>query len=192
MQIQAFTCARCGAPADPAAERCAYCDAWLVRLTPFERRDVHERVEAVEGDPVPDAPVGFRSLQGLYATAIGVSALLFVLVYFVWFDGLSETELVRLAPLWFLAFHFGLSGLFTERALNAVLSGSARTFRDGLRHATRDSAPLVTAVVYLTFFPPFVLLGLRRLTSPLRLASLTTLAWAVLLYGFLILVFPSL
>ena len=185
-----FRCARCGASTAPHLERCEYCDAWLVHLTVFERgaeRDVQR-----DGDePRADVP-RFRSLRVLYGAALAASVVMFVVLYFIAFDRFSETELVALSPVWFLGLHFGLSGLFTERALDAVLRGEARTFREGLVHATRSSAPLLSLAVAVVFFPPFLLFGLRRFTSPLLLSLFTTLAWAALLYGFLFGIFPSL
>jgi len=181
-----YRCARCGASTAPHLERCEYCDAWLVHLTVFERKDVLD-----EADRRVDVP-RFRSLRGLYRAALAASVVGFVTLYFVAFDRFSERELVALSPAWFLGFQFGMSGLFTERALDAVLRGEARTFREGLLHATRASAPLVRIAVAVVFFPPFLLFGLRRFTSPLLLSLFTTLAWAALLYGFLFGVFPSL
>jgi hypothetical protein len=180
-----YRCARCGASTSPKLERCEYCDAWLVHLTMLERDD---RDDTAAGQDVPR----FRSLRGLYGAALVASGVLFVVLYFVSFEGFSETELVALSPLWFLGFQFGMSGLFTERALDAVLRGEARTFREGLARAMGASAPLVRLAVLVVFFPPFLLFGLRRLTSPLLLSVTTTLAWAALLYGFLFAIFPSL
>jgi hypothetical protein len=185
VRLDTYRCARCGASTSPKLERCEYCDAWLVHLTVFERG---ERDDTAASEEVPR----FRSLRGLYVAALVASGALLVVLYFVSFDKFSESELVALSPVWFLGFQFGVSGLFTERALDAVLRGDARTFREGLALATRKSAPLVGLVVLVVFFPPFLLFGLRRLTSPLLLSATTTLAWAALLYGFLYGIFPSL
>lgn len=200
MRRDTFRCARCGASTSPKLERCEYCDAWLVHLTVFESVDPRGHEDSREGEtgelggvrPPPDATRRFRSLAPLYVTALAASLALFVWLYFVAFDRFSETALVTLSPAWFLGFHFGVSGLFTERALDAVLRGDARTFREGLTQAMGRSTPIVRVAVALVFFPPFLLLGLRRVTSPLLLSLFTTLAWAALLYGFFLGVFPNL
>lgn len=186
MKRDTYRCARCGASTSPDAERCEFCDAWLVHLTVFERK-------APDGVDEPGQVVPrFRSLRWLYGAAIAASVFGFIGLYFVAFDQLTETQLVALSPAWFLAFQFGMSGLYTERALAAVLRGEAQTFAEGLARATTRSTPLVRLAVWIVFFPPYLLLGLRRFTSPLLLSLFTTLAWAGLLYVFLFGVFPSL
>ena len=53
-------------------------------------------------------------LQWLWAAAIGLGGLGAGLVYIVFFDALSETQLVRVSPLWLTPIVFGVGGITGE------------------------------------------------------------------------------
>ena len=183
--VSVIRCPSCGASTAPDETRCAYCGSWLLKLSPLERRAA-PRVTA------GGQKVWFRSLAPLYKLAAAAGGAMFVFLYFVAFDSFSETELVRLSPVWFLLVNFGLSGLYTERAVNLVLAGEQASFADALEAATASVPPIFRAGIYVVFLPPFVLLGLKAVSSPLVLSAVTTAAWGALLYAFLVGIFPSL
>ena len=109
-----------------------------------------------------------------------------------YFDSFSETELVQLSPLWFLALHFGISGLHAERAIHAILSGRAGSFAEGLNVSLKEVSPVHLVLVFIVFTPPFLFFRLDKLTSPLLVSTATTAIWAAILYLFFLGVFPSL
>jgi hypothetical protein len=176
-----YTCPSCGASCSPKVERCEYCSAYLIHLTPLER---------IGGE---DAPGGyFRSLAWLYRVAAMAGVAGAIYLYAVDFDSFSETELVQLSPLWFLALHFGISGLHAERAIHAILSGRAGSFAEGLNVSLKEVSPVHLVLVFIVFTPPFLFFRLDKLTSPLLVSTATTAIWAAILYLFFLGVFPSL
>jgi hypothetical protein len=164
---------------------CQYCGSYLLRLSRFESPAQPQPVEGRE-----DA--WFRSLAWVYRIALVIGAALFVILYFVAFDSFSETELVTLSPVWFLLLNFGLSGLYAEKAVRLVLRGEAETFTSALATSTESIPLLFRLGAWLVFLPPFAVLNLKTVSSPLRLSVTTTLAWAALLYLFLVGIFPAL
>lgn len=186
--LRPVQCPCCGASTPPDAARCEYCESYLLRLTPLERRSMSAAVG--EGGSADGAL--FRSLRPLYLLCIAAGVGMCFWLYFIAFDDFSETELVRLSPIWFLLFHFGVSGLYTEKAVRLILGGKADSFAAALAAATAEVSPIARLVVWVVFTPPFALLGLRKVSSPLMLSGITTLAWAGLLYAFLVGVFPNL
>jgi len=160
----------------------------LLHLTFLERRSP-KSAEQVERD---EHFRYYNSLKWLYQLAIVVGLSMAVYIYLIAFDDFSETEMVNLSPLWFLLFNFGISGLYTEKAVRFILDHKANTFAEGLSMSTQSLIPLFRIVVYIVFLPPFLLLSLKKLSSPLLISLLTTLFWGVGLYVFLMGIFPSL
>jgi hypothetical protein len=174
-------CSNCGAPVeDPARSNCAYCGVFILKLSPLEV----VRHGALVGQ--------FRSLRALYTASLCSGALAAFVIYFLVFDSLSETQLVTLSPLWFLAIVFGGCGFYAERAVSYTLARRAETFGASLTLVTRELPPLVALFVGIIFTPPFLVFGAKRRSSPLLIAFATTLLWAFCLYFFLFGIFPSL
>lgn len=153
----------------------------LLRLSALEQR----------ASPRPGAPA-FRSLRALYITSFVLGFGSAVLLYGVFFNRMSETQLVQVAALWFLPLVFGLTGVIAERAVTAIHERRAQTFREALALATHAYGGLVALLVFVTFGVPALVVPLRRLSSPLRIAALATLTWGVALAIFLGGIFPSL
>lgn len=183
--IEVVRCPSCGGSTPLDAHACQYCGSYLLRLS---RLETSVQPRPIEGGK----EAWFRSLAWLYRGALVIGAALFVVLYFVAFDSFSETELVTLSPVWFLLFNFGLSGLYAEEAVRLVLRGEAETFTRALAMSTESIPLLFRLGAWLVFLPPFALLNLKKVSSPLRLSVTTTLAWAALLYLFLVGIFPSL
>ncbi|HEU4406194.1 MAG TPA: hypothetical protein VFS43_13095 [Polyangiaceae bacterium] len=174
-------CVRCGAPPEgPSPERCRYCGAYWLALSPLER------------STRPETRGRFRSLRGLYLASFVGGSLFAAVIYLALFNHLSETTLVRLSVLWALPVVFGLGGLYTEKSVALVVAGRAQTFHEGLRLATGELSPLLRLGVYVVFAPPLLALRLDRIASPLRASALTALLWSGLLWAFFEFVFPSL
>ncbi len=183
--IEVVRCPSCGGSTPLDSPACQYCGSYLLRLSrlesPADPRPIKGRQDA-----------WFRSLAWIYRAALLIGVALFVTLYFVAFDSFSETELVTLSPVWFLLFNFGLSGLYAEEAVRLVLRGEAETFTRALAMSTESIPLLFRLGAWLVFLPPFALLNLKKVSSPLRLSVTTTLAWGALLYLFLVGIFPSL
>ena len=182
MSVKIIRCVTCGAPTKRLEKNCQYCGNFLIHLTPFE---------LLSNSVAPNQPF-FRSLKILYKASLIMGLVACFLIYIVFFNFLSETELVLISPVWFLLLHFGISGLYTERAIGAIINRKATDFHEGLQQATSDSGPLIALVVKITFLPLLLLFGFKKVTSPLILALLTTLIWGLLLNFFFVGIFPQL
>ena len=174
---ETIQCPSCGANAKKIEENCEYCGNYLVHLSPFERK------KAPSGSTGASV-ILFRSLAPIYYLCIIGSFGSMVAIYTVYFNDLSETMLVNIAPSWFLAFHFGITGLFTEKAVIRVLTKKAATFKEGLDKAFVETSFIISMIARITFLPPYLLLPLKKISSPFLLAVFTTAAWAGLLYFF--------
>jgi len=130
-----------------------------------------------------------RTMTPLFLAALLTALGLAVYLYLIEFDNLSEVRLVTLSPLWVILLAFGLSGLLAEKAAALVADGDAADMVEGM-HRVGTVSPLIY----------FVFLGLPRLianparltSSPLGIAGITALCWAVLLYVFFLVLWPSL
>ncbi|MFE2266659.1 hypothetical protein [Streptomyces griseosporeus] len=105
------------------------------------------------------------------------------LIYLVSFDEFSEEELVTVTPLWFFPVVFGLYGLVSQRLLRRVADGHGTDGR--LTRATVRLAGPVAGLMLL----PFLAVKWR---SSLLVSLVAAAVWALLLWLFFALVFPSL
>jgi hypothetical protein len=180
-------CSACGGSSPAESERCDYCGNFLLRLTKFET------LKAGSSPQLDDGVTFFRSLGPLYKLSALAGLVMMIALYVFMFDSVSETELVNLSPIWFLLLVFGTCGMHAEKAVHLVLSKKAQTFGEALSATTKSLPPFLIIVVYLVFSLPSFFLGLKRwVSSPLLLATTTTLLWGFALYFFLFAIFPSL
>lgn len=180
--VRTINCPSCGAATPPNKSQCDYCGNYLLHLTPFEKRS-----HPLAGDAY------FHSLKRLYQASLALGLVAAVLIYFVFFNQLSEDELVLISPTWFLLTIFGTGGLYAEKAVRQILAKQAATFHEALLQSVKGLSPILVVAVYMVFLIPILLLGIsKRLSSPLLIALLITLIWAVVLYLFLVGIFPSL
>ncbi|MFF8386882.1 hypothetical protein ACF053_25000 [Streptomyces kanasensis] len=142
------------------------------------------------GGPVPGpVPGSGGGVEPFALTAVYVAALLVGLagagvVHLVMFDALSESELVTLSPLWFFPVVFGLYGFVSQRLLRRIAQGRAAS----LVEAARLSIDVAGYGAALVLFPFLVL----RLRSSLLVSLAAAAFWAVLLWLFFALLFPTL
>ncbi|MFF9869491.1 hypothetical protein ACF1G0_29505 [Streptomyces sp. NPDC013953] len=174
--------AQCGhelaVPADRAGQdvRCPYCHRIVRAPSP----------DVPYASPVP-LPAGAPEPAGLtavYMTALLVGLAGAAVVYLVMFEDLSETELVTLTPLWFFPVVFGLYGYVSQRLLRHLAAGRAST----LAGAARLSIDVAGHWAALVLFPFLVL----RWRSSLLVSLVAAAFWAVLLWLFFALLFPTL
>jgi hypothetical protein len=158
-----------GAPA-----RCPYCGT-------VGRVPVPHAAPVVRPAPVPAA---HAQLTVLYSVLLTGGICLMILIYTVFFDDLSESELVTITPLWFFPIVFGVYGLIAQRLISRMAQGRA----SGLAEAARLSGGTFGLAVLLGLFP-FLFLRWR---SPLLITAVAALFWAVLLFFFFAVVFPAL
>lgn len=166
------------APADRVGQdvRCPHCHQ-VVRVPSPD-------VPYASAVPVPAGAVEPPALTTLYVTALIGGLLSAGLVYLVLFDEFSETELVSITPLWFFPIVFGLYGFASQRLLRYISGGRART----LGEAARVSLDVAGHWAALVLFPFLVL----KWRSSLLVSLAAALFWAVLLWLFFALLFPSL
>lgn len=174
--------ASCGhlisAPADRAGQdvRCPHCHQ-VVRVP---QPDVPYAVPV----PVPAGTADPAALTALYVIALIGGLAGAALVYLVKFDEFSESELVTITPVWFFPVVFGLYGFVSQRLLRRIAAGRAGT----LTEAARLSIDVAGHWAALALFPFLVL----RWRSSLLVSLAAALFWAVLLWLFFALLFPTL
>lgn len=174
--------ASCGhlisAPADRAEQdvRCPYC---------------HQVVQA----PSVDVPYASSvlpparaaeptSLTALYVTALTAGVLCAALVHLVMFNEFSESELVTITPLWFFPIVFGLYGFVSQRLLRRIAAGRAETLGQAARMSIDVAGPWAAPVLF-----PFLVLRWR---SSLLVSLAAAVFWAVVLWVFFAVLFPTL
>ncbi|MDT0572222.1 hypothetical protein RM704_33015 [Streptomyces sp. DSM 3412] len=166
------------APADRVGQevRCPHCHQ-VVRVPPPD-------VPYASAVPVPADAVEPLALTALYVTTLIGGLLTAGLVYLVMFDEFSESELVSITPLWFFPVVFGLYGFASQRLLRHIATGRART----LGEAARVSIDVAGYWAALVLFPFLVL----KWRGSLLVSLAAALFWAVLLWLFFALLFPTL
>jgi hypothetical protein len=184
--VKVIQCPTCGGSSSPKSEKCDFCGNYLLHLTIFEQR------KAPLTDAGPEKRY-FRSLKRWYQIMITLGLGMAFVIYFLMFDSFSEDELVAISPIWFLLIIFGTCGLYTEKAVHLILNKKAKTFAEALIQATNSLSPIVRVAVFIVFAVPFFLFGItKKFSSPLLISTLVTIAWAGVLYVFLLGIFPSL
>ncbi|UUU21877.1 hypothetical protein [Streptomyces sp. DSM 40750] len=145
--------------------------------------------------PTPDLPyaspvaVPAGAVEPIVLTAVYLTALLggilgAGLIYLVNFDEFSESELVTITPLWFFPIVFGLYGFVAQRLLRRIAAGHVAT----LSEAARGSIDVAGHWAALVLFPFLVL----KWRSSLLVSLAAAVFWAVLLWLFFALLFPTL
>jgi hypothetical protein len=135
----------------------------------------------ISPSPAPGAePV---ALTSLYVVSLLAGLTAAGLIYLVFFDELSEEELVRITPLWFFLIVFGVYGLISQRLLRRLAEGG-RTHGEAARLSVRMAGPVAGLMLV-----PFLTLKWR---SSLLVSLVAALVWGLLLWVFFALVFPSL
>ncbi|MEU6068893.1 MULTISPECIES: hypothetical protein [Streptomyces] len=136
--------------------------------------------------PVPQAAGAAEpaALTALFVTALMAGVMGAAVVYLVKFNDFSESELVTITPLWFFPVVFGLYGFVSQRLLRRIAAGRAGT----LGEAARMSIDVAGHWAALVLFPFLVL----KWRSSLLVSLTAAIFWAVLLWLFFTLVFPTL
>ena len=119
-----------------------------------------------------------------YIAGIVVGLGIAAYIYLVAFDSLSETTLVSLTSVWVFPLVFGIYGFLAEKFVKMIDAGRADSLRTATLVWTR-----VTGFLGLILLLPFLFTKSR---SPLLVAIVGSLFWAVLLFIFFQVVFPML
>ncbi|TQJ54583.1 hypothetical protein OHU34_19715 [Streptomyces sp. NBC_00080] len=178
MEFHASCGHRISAPVDRGGQdvRCPHCHQ-VVRVPQPD-------VPYASPVPVPTAAADPAALTALYVIALIGGLAGAALVYMVMFDDFSESELVTITPVWFFPVVFGLYGFVSQRLLRLIAAGRAGT----LKEAAGVAIDLTGYWAALAFFPFLVLKWRSSLLVSLAAAAF----WAVLLWLFFTLIFPTL
>ena len=141
------------------------------------------------GQPPPRGLVGVERrqstpLKALYLVSLIAGVIAVAAIYLVFFDSLSEEELVRITPFWAFPIAFGFYGYVSQRLIRYLDEGKAASMYEAAKFVV-DSAGKWSILVLLPF------LALRW-----RSSLLVTLVASAVLAGFLwiffSLIFPEL
>jgi len=123
-------------------------------------------------------------LKALYLVSLIAGVIAVAAIYLVFFDSLSEEELVRITPFWAFPIAFGFYGYVSQRLIRYLDEGKAASMYEAAKFVV-DSAGKWSILVLLPF------LALRW-----RSSLLVTLVASAVLAGFLwiffSLIFPEL
>ncbi len=144
--------------------------------------------ERAPEQPRPRRPLG--PMKYIYWGCLLVGLAIASYIYLIRFDDLSETLLIQLTPLWFFFIVLGYYGLVAERMLVAKDKSQGELVADSLFEMVKAAAPgsvgkLFSTIVYL----PFLLVRSHRSWV---VATVGAAVWALVLWVFFTLIFPSL
>ena len=135
------------------------------------------------------------------------SSIAAILIYGVYFDSFSETELIGMSAFWFLPFIFGIYGLVAmrfmpeENADNIYQQPAMQTQSEVVPQPLKNPRlaqavgravgriPILGILILLLMLP---LLAGQKIKSPFLMALLATSIWAGLLFVFFAVIFPAL
>ena len=124
------------------------------------------------------------SLRFLYLLAIAAGITGAIYIYGFVFDDLSEEELILLSALWVLPTVFGAYGFVAEKLLSLMDEGNDLSIARAALIWT-NALPVIGIFLLLPFL--FV-----KGSNSISIAFFATLFWALLLLGFLAVIFPLL
>lgn len=142
-----------------------------------------ELEEALLDSDEPEASESL-GLKALFGACIAAGFAIAFVIYFILFDDLDETTLVRLTPAWVFPLAFGIYGFVAEKLKRLLAAGRA----DSLSGAVRIWAS-ATGFVGLILLFPFLFVKTK---SSLVVSLVASLFWAVLLVIFFEAIFPLL
>ncbi len=177
-------CPECRAQISDRAVACPHCGCPTPKASGAK--------QPVEGLWSGHAPVvrPLGPVKYIYAGSLLVGLAIAGYIYLLHFDDFSETALVQLTPLWFFFLVLGYYGLVAERMLVREDATLGEVVANSLFDMIKDAAPgpvgkLFAVIVHL----PFLVVRSRRSWV---VAVAGAAMWAVALWAFFTLIFPSL
>ncbi len=170
-------CRNCGAPINNTLEQCTYCGSWLIKekIGPVRYVAESKRIR----------------MKGVYPFFFIAGFTALFIIYFFFFDAISERVLVRISPLWFMPIIFGLYGYRAEGLLDMIARGEAEDFREAYKkwfhQYLRENSLFAMAAGLLFLTIPWF-----KWRTPLMAALIGTIFWGVILILFFEGIFPSL
>jgi len=173
MGSQRTNCVNCGAPLGPGGAFCGYCGTF----------------QSFRASRPWDVVLKNRRIRvcAIYPFLIVIGICIFLYIFGIAFDSLSETMLVRLTPLWFFFVVFGVYGYIAERLLAYPEDGKTPSYGQWMGRMF-SRAPVSSLFVMLLSFP----FAFLRMRNSLLVAFFGALVWGLLLYVFFAGIFPSL
>lgn len=170
-------CINCGAPLERENKSCAYCGT----VRPSETgRPLNLILKNKK----------FR-MNALYPMLLGAGITMVIYIYLFAFNDFSETEMVRITPVWFFFIIFGLYGYFAEYMMNKVIVGEGKNISAAYNKWLQGflKRHLFTGFILAIILLPFSFIKLR---NSLLIAFIGSVIWGILLYIFFAAIFPAL
>lgn len=171
-------CLNCGAPAiDPESKRCAYCG------TVYSLDEKQPLTRILKNKT-------FR-MTALYPMLIGAGITMVIYIYMFAFDDFSETQMVRITPVWFFFIIFGLYGYFAEYLMNKVIIGEGKTISGAYNKWLNSflKRHIFSGFILMIILLPFSFIKFR---NSLLIAFTGSFIWGILLFIFFTAIFPAL
>lgn len=135
----------------------------------------------------------------LYILALGLGFGLFIYFYLFNFDNMSETKLLEVVLYWYAPLAFGLYGLMAQRISKTISEEN----NNALKHLFSGDDPIMLPLSVLLFalsgiigavffFIPLSIFKVKQENFDLYVAAFGTIFFIVLLYFFIVAIFPSL
>jgi hypothetical protein len=130
-----------------------------------------------------------RTFRSIYIAAIVIGLAIPAYIYLAAFDSLSETEMVELTPVWMFPLVFGYYGFVAQRMSRQLPASHFETVADLLFSIIKETQGSIGKALALLVHAPFIVIKSRK---PMLVALGGAAIWAVILWVFFNLVFPTL
>lgn len=135
----------------------------------------------------------------LYILSLGLGLGLFIYFYLFNFDNMSETRLLEVVLYWYAPLAFGMYGLIAQRISKTISEEN----NNAIKHLFSGDDPLMfplTVLLFLLsgiigalfFFIPLSIFKVKQDHFDIYVAAFGTIFFLLLLYVFIVAIFPSL
>jgi len=137
--------------------------------------------------------------KSLYLFSIVISLGLIFYLYFINFDNMSETELVNSVLYWYIPLVFGMYGLTALRLKKNATEDDTSVVKKLFQSQDNSMTALAITILLLggiigivLFFLPLSIFKEKSKNFDISVAIFGTILWLVALFGFFVLLWPSL
>ena len=130
-------------------------------------------------------------MTAFYPMLLGAGLTMVLYIYLFAFDDFSETEMVRITPVWFFFIIFGLYGYFAEFMMNRVIVGKGKDISAAYH---KWLSVFLKGHIFLGFILMIILFPFSfiKLRNSLLIAFIGSVIWGILLFIFFAAIFPAL
>lgn len=135
----------------------------------------------------------------IFLLAVGLGLCISIYFYLFNFNNMSETMLINSVLYWYVPLIFGLYGITAQRISNTIDENNNNTISH--LFSGKDTLMITLTIILivlggivgiLLFFIPLLIFKPKTDGFDIKVAVIGTVIWLIFLYGFFILLWPSL